>query len=245
MKIIATDYDGTLNHNGITDEKRRAISKWREEGNLFCVVSGRGYNSLLDVIKDKKFEYDFLLCCNGAVVCDKEGNVLRESRRDGAVARSFINKIFTWGCPFAAVEKDSPFMVRASENDCETGEYTLQNMPDVVYFNQISTMLRDDEEAAVIVEKINSEYSGILNPLQNGRCIDIVPYGMDKAKGIYCLLELVGGEYSDVITVGDNINDKAMIAEFRSYAMENGVDLIKSLADYVISDITELIEREI
>ena len=136
-------------------------------------------------------------------------------------------------------------MVRASENDCEAGEYTLQNMPDVVYFNQISTMLRDDEEAAVIVEKINSEYSGILNPLQNGRCIDIVPYGMDKAKGIYCLLELVGGEYSDVITVGDNINDKAMIAEFRSYAMENGVDIIKSLADYVISDITELIEREI
>ncbi len=87
--------------------------------------------------------------------------------------------------------------------------------------------------------------AGTFNPLQNGRCIDIVPVGMDKAQGIYSLLELVGGQYSDVIAVGDNINDKAMIAEFRSYAMENGVESIKALADYIITDITELIEREI
>ena len=29
MKIIATDYDGTLNHNGIDDKKRSAIMEWR------------------------------------------------------------------------------------------------------------------------------------------------------------------------------------------------------------------------
>ena len=29
MKIIATDYDGTLNHGGIDDRKRNAIKKWR------------------------------------------------------------------------------------------------------------------------------------------------------------------------------------------------------------------------
>jgi hydroxymethylpyrimidine pyrophosphatase-like HAD family hydrolase len=68
---------------------------------------------------------------------------------------------------------------------------------------------------------------------------------MDKAKGIYRLIDLLGAKYEDVISVGDNINDKDMIKEFRSYAMENAVPLIKELADYETSGITELIEREL
>ena len=68
---------------------------------------------------------------------------------------------------------------------------------------------------------------------------------MDKAKGIYLLMDILGAEYDDVIAVGDNINDRAMIEEFRSYAMKNGVDAIKELADYTVSSVTELIEKEI
>ena len=136
-------------------------------------------------------------------------------------------------------------MVRALKDDCKADEFTLTDMPEILYFNQISTMLETTEEASEIVDKINTDYSDVLNPLQNGTCIDIVPLGIDKAQGIYGLLELVGGQYSDVIAVGDNINDRAMIAEFRSYAMENGVESIKILANYIISDITDLIEKEI
>jgi hydroxymethylpyrimidine pyrophosphatase-like HAD family hydrolase len=68
---------------------------------------------------------------------------------------------------------------------------------------------------------------------------------MNKARGLYILAEHLGAEYDDIIAVGDNVNDRDMIAEFRSYAMENGVDSIKALADYVISDVTELIEKEL
>ena len=41
------------------------------------------------------------------------------------------------------------------------------------------------------------------------------------------LMELVGASYDDVITVGDNVNDYDMIKEFKSYAMESGVQSIK------------------
>ena len=67
---------------------------------------------------------------------------------------------------------------------------------------------------------------------------------MNKAKGLYDYLELVAGKYEDMITVGDNINDADMIREFRSYAMANGVDEIKRLADEIVSDVTELLEKE-
>ena len=66
-----------------------------------------------------------------------------------------------------------------------------------------------------------------------------------KTSAIYKLLEIVGAKYEDVITVGDNYNDADMIREFRSYAMDNAVPLIKELADATVPSVTELIYREL
>lgn len=244
MKIIATDYDGTLNHNGIDDKKRLAIKQWRSVGNLFGVVSGRGIKSLLEVIEDKDFEYDFLIANNGAIIFDKELNILAETRCDGSYAVPLIADLFEWGCTYANIDKEVAVPVRSDEKACEEGECTLEALPTITYFNQISTWLNTAEEAAVVVKKINGKYKNVLNPLQNGTCIDIVPASVNKAQGIYALLDVVGGKYEDVISVGDNINDTHMIAEFRSYAMANGVESIRMLADEITEGITELIHKE-
>lgn len=245
MKIIATDYDGTLNHNGITDEKRAAISEWRRAGNLFGVISGRGIKSLLEVIEGKDFEYDFLVANNGAIIFDNELNILSETRCDGAIAKPLITDLFNWNCPFANIDKDEPIMIRSKAEDCKDGECVLEDLPEVTYFNQISTWLGDKDKASAVVDKINEKYGDVLNPLQNGDCIDIVPVSVNKARGIYALLDVLGGKYEDVISVGDNINDTHMIAEFRSYAMANGVDSIKALANEITEGITELIYKEL
>ena len=245
MKIIATDFDGTLNHNGIDNKKREAISLWRKSGNLFGIVTGRGVRSIYEVINDKNFEYDFIICNNGAVICDADLNILAESRCEGEIAVPFIKTLFEWGCPFANIDKDTSVMIRNVGYEPEEGEYTIKTVPQIDYFNQINTYLETEEEASFIVKKIQNTYGEYFNPLQNGGCIDIPPKGVDKAFGVYSLLKLVGGSYKDVITVGDNYNDKDMIREFRSYAMQNGVDYIKELADDITSGITELIEKEI
>lgn len=245
MKIIATDYDGTLNHNGIDNEKRQAISEWRKAGNLFGVVSGRGIKSLLEVIEDKCFEYDFLIVNNGAIVFDNNNKILKEYRCNGKVAKPFIEDLFSWDCPFANIDKEISIMVRAENELCAEGEIYIKDLPEIDYFNQINTMLDTYEDAQNVVEKIKEKYSDVLNPLQNGNCIDITPAGVNKASGIYSLMEFVGGKYEDIIAVGDNINDKDMIAEFKSYAMENGIALIKEMADYITTGITELINKEL
>ena len=246
MKIIATDYDGTLNHNGFDESKLNAISQWRKKGNLFGIVSGRGVASIKDILSDKEFEYDYVIANNGAVICDADFNILVSHLCDGSICKDFINDLFGWGCSFVNVDSSVFFSVHKSAEDCEDeDEFTLHNMPEVSSFNQLSVALKDFTEAEAVVKKINSKYGNAFNPLQNGNCIDIVSIGVDKATGIYEYLKLVNGKYGDVITVGDNVNDEAMIKEFRSYAMESGYDYIKSIADYVTSGITELIEREI
>ena len=117
-------------------------------------------------------------------------------------------------------------------------------MPEISYFNQISTALPDYETAEKVTAIVKEKFGNLLNPMQNGTCIDIVKADVDKAKGIYLLLDILGAKKENVITVGDNINDKAMIKEFRSYAMENGVESIKALADGTVSSVTQLLAIE-
>lgn len=244
MKIIASDYDGTFNRNGITEYKKEKLSEWRNSGNLFGIISGRGYPSLMECIQSHPFEYDFLVCNNGGVIYNTDGKIMFEARCDGENARPFIEDLFLWGCPFACIDKDIPIRVVNTADPIDDDEIYFSDLPEIEYFNQISTELKTVEDAAEVVKKIEGKYSNILTPLQNGNCIDIVPAGVNKAQGLYSLLEVIGGSYEDIIAVGDDINDTHMIAEFRSYAMENGVDSIKELADYIVKDITEVMIKE-
>lgn len=246
MKIIGSDYDGTLNHGGIDDVKRNAIEKWRDAGNVFALISGRGPANVMKIYNEKQFGCDYLIANNGAVILKPDGTVVCDTRCDGKLTIPLLNLLFENGCPWGDIETAFECKVYADKNDCtDDGEYILSNMPTVEYFNQISTALPDFETAEKVTELIRERFGNELNPLQNGICIDIVRSDMNKAKGLYLLMDILGAEYDDIIAVGDNVNDRAMIEEFRSYAMENGVDAIKQLADYTVSSVTELIEKEL
>ena len=245
MKIIASDYDGTLNHGGIDDKKRETIKKWREKGNKFGIVSGRMPDDLLKIYKKDELDLDFLLACNGAVILTTDGKIIKDDRIDGEILRPFLDFLFSLGADWATIHCKRSYVIDENDNDRLPDEFTRKTLPELKYFNQVSTILEDEEEALMVTNAIKEKYGDILNPLQNGRCIDIVSSRINKAKGLYDYLEIVGGKYEDMITVGDNINDTHMIKEFRSYAMANGVQSIKDIADYVTESVIELIEKEL
>lgn len=246
MKIIGSDYDGTLNHNGIDDKKKKALERWRNEGNIFALISGRGINSVLELYNEKQFPCDYLIANNGAVIMKTDGTVISDIRCDSSLTVPLLKLLFEKGCPWGQIQTSFSCRVYADSKDCEDDdEYTLENMPEIPYFNQINTALPDFESAAKVAACIREHFGDKLTPLQNGVCIDIVRADVNKARGLYTLMEYLGAKYDDIIAVGDNINDADMIREFKSYAMENGVDSVKELADYITPGITELIEKEL
>jgi hydroxymethylpyrimidine pyrophosphatase-like HAD family hydrolase len=89
------------------------------------------------------------------------------------------------------------------------------------------------------------KYGHILNPLQNGTCIDIPHVTVNKTQGLLRVAEHFGVPCENVIAVGDNVNDTDMIRDFYSYAMERGVDSIKKLADATTETVAELIRNEL
>ena len=251
MKIIGSDYDGTLNRGGINETKLAAIKKWRGAGNKFGIVSGRGWNFRTYLQESvPRLKVDFFAACNGGYIMDESGAVIYEARCNAVSLSEFVADLFDFGCKFAHVNYEQYICVVANKGDIpsyvsEDDACLLNKCPRVDYFNQISVVLPSVEESSAVVEKINNKYSKWLNPLQNGMCIDIVPVGVNKAQGMYRVMEFFGCSHEDVITVGDNINDVDMIREFHSYAMENGVEEIKRISDGVVSDVTELIEKEL
>lgn len=246
MRIIGSDYDGTLNYGGMDDVKKAAIEKWRDAGNLFALVSGRGPDGVLELYEEHRFGCDYLVANNGAVILKTDGTVVCQTECDGKMAAPLVKHLFGNGCTWAHVQTKFECRVFADEKDCtEEWHYTLETMPEIPYFTQINTQLPTFELSAEVTASVREAFGDRLNPLQNGECLDIIRVDMNKAKGLYRLAELVGAAKEDIIAVGDNINDTDMIAEFRSYAMENGVDSIKALADFITPSVTALIEKEL
>ena len=80
MKILASDYDGTLNVQGVVSKENiEAIAAWRAAGNLFGVVSGRNLGSIKKFVDKDGVPYDYMVGCNGSVMTDAQGNRLPKS----------------------------------------------------------------------------------------------------------------------------------------------------------------------
>ena len=245
MKIIASDYDGTLNEGGMDEEKRLAIRKWQEAGNLFGIVSGRGIGNILGLAKEDEIECDFFIGDNDASIAKGDGEILSEATCEGNVAREIVEYFFSVGCNWCWVRPYPECIVLPDGEASHPWEYSLATLPHIDKFTQISAAFPKIEMAEAASVELTDRYGDILNILQNGHCIDIVRRDVNKAVGIYKLIDAVGAKYEDIITVGDNYNDADMIREFNSYAMDNAVPLIKELANDTTPSVTALIYKEL
>ena len=251
MKILGSDFDGTLTHK-LGAETFAAIRAWREAGNRFGIVSGRGTSFFFELRKRyPELEMDFFVGYNGAAILDGDGTLLYEKRYTEVPAEKLMKDLLDLGCPCAFYLGDRFYCVVGDRKDIpdwiskEDGRFP-EELPVLPYFVQISTLCPEGEsKAAEVVEKIRETYGNTLNPLQNGICIDIVPPGINKTTGLLRIAEHFGASCENVIAVGDNVNDTDMIRDFYSYAMERGVDSIKKLADHTTETVAALIRNEL
>ena len=251
MKILGSDFDGTLNYK-LGEDTFSAIHEWRAAGNKFGIVSGRSAD-FMGALKEQypKLELDFFVGYNGGAIVDGEGVYLYEKRYDEVSSLKLIADLLAWDCPFAFYNGEGFYCVVPHDGVkpswvAEKDVKDPSALPLLPYFIQISTELPHDEaKAAATVEKIREAYGERLNPLQNGTCIDIVPPSINKTTGLLRVAEHFDVTKEDVIAVGDNVNDTDMIRDFFSYAMKRGVDSIKALANDTTETVADLIRKEL
>ena len=99
MKILASDYDGTLRTEELVDiNDVHAIHEFRAAGNMFGLVTGRSMESIQTEIQKNKIEFDFIVANNGGVIYDRDFQRLQVLYMDFNKALDIIAYIKTLDC---------------------------------------------------------------------------------------------------------------------------------------------------
>lgn len=223
MKIIASDFDGTLYRNHlISDRDREAIRRWQAAGNLFGLVTGRG-EEIREDAAELGVILDFTIAHNGAVILDRDGVLLREDSFDAAIAKDYYD--------FAYNESGFSFQYGKPETDHLVGRKT-----------QIELLLHNSEDARALCEQINARFGDRLNSFTNGVWINTVAVGTSKASGIANFAALCGVSRENIFAVGDSYNDLSMLEAYDGYVVASAGDGMKQLIPNVCDDIAHLTE---
>lgn len=236
MKIIASDFDGTLNYNGrISNEDKEAISRFRAKGNKFGVVTGRDVELSSWIRQGDGFEFDFIISCTGAVIRDGEGSFIyiKKGRVD-TFFDEMIKKALQLKCGFFAVgDVFTKIYVDV------LGKYPC-DISMLKEFTHSNCCFPNDELAQEFLEYVQSNFSDKISAYRNGWSVDMPPKDTSKVSGIYEYAKRF--DNPEIYTVGDNVNDLPMIKEFCGFAVSNAVDALKKEAKHQCNRICDMIE---
>ena len=248
MRIAVSDYDGTIaNRQGLLGDVVPAIKRWRGEGNVFGIATGRDLPMTLTETVKWGIEYDFLVCINGAALYD-ENNALLEAKllpndlperlmRHPAGMASFHYQLSgleglrvlaregSWfpklGIPYQAVSFDQAVATKD--------------------LGQISFAYASAEECAKWHDMLVEDFGGAIAAHPNKTTIDINVAGVDKAAGIEEIVRRRGWGGSEVLTIGDGGNDVGMIEKFGGFTVPGAEPFIEKLATRVFANVPEML----
>ena len=247
IKIAITDYDGTLKDlkaGEVPKSNVEAIHKWRKAGNKFGIATGRNLNLLELEIKNYDITLDFIICVNGAVIIDKDKNIIHSVRIKPEIMKNFVK------LP----------MVNNSENPmivfCERYAFSIRPYPEMpielvpeISFEEV--VQREDvvqfgikfktyEEPLKAKEELSKEFP-MLGGNPNRNFLDINISGVNKKYGVSKLLELMNWQECPVFVIGDDNNDLPMIQHFKGYTVKTAAPFMQEAANKVYNSVGDML----
>ncbi|MBE6715163.1 MAG: HAD family phosphatase [Ruminococcaceae bacterium] len=247
--LLASDFDNTIcfwsDIGRIYDEDRRAIRRFREAGNKFVVVSGRSYNSAIEVFNEMDFhDMDLFVLMSGAYCAYPDETPVYDIR----ISTESLSEL----CEFFRSVKGRylgldigklSLSVDIGGDEQPMDTISLEEAMKYPTYTSINVGFGSREEAAEVTRKLEKGYAHIITPLQNNRAIDMPPAGMDKAVAVGRVAKMYGIENEKIYTVGDNYNDMRMLSAYHGNAMANGPEAVWQSAERKVYRISEVIDR--
>lgn len=213
MKLLVSDYDGTLNpYIGDIQSNLNEIKKFCDRGNIFMISTGRSFESIKKEINKHNIKYDYLSCNDGSVLFDKYDNLLYVQYLNIKLLNKLVEDINS----IDIIKKYNKYGIYGKIENGDTVELELK-----VPFLNIKPAI-----------ELLEEYPCFAHDIYPGR-IYIKKHG-GKSKTINYLLKK--HNIQDVYTVGDSTNDIEMLREFKGFKMYTGtINLIKNDIKPIIS----------
>lgn len=228
-RLLALDMDGTLlNHEQkISTENREWIAKAREAGVTVCLATGRGYEGLLPFAEELQLDSP-IVAVNGGELWLRPGELHK---------RHLFNADDVSRMHALALKYDARFYAHAVD-----GTYDIENWTDRVEAHEWMKCgySSGSLEALAAIRQQLLDWGGCEPTNSHPYNIEVNPEGISKARGLNEVCRLLGIQMSEIVAVGDSLNDIEMIrAAGFGVAMGNAQDAVKEAADAVTLTNTE------
>lgn len=247
MKIAVTDFDGTLKpfDDRIPPSTIDAIHQWRAAGNKFGIATGRELTMLNHDLRHYDITTDFLICVNGAVIFDKDRNVLQSIRIARPLKEHLLSMPLIADTNHAMIcfcERRS-FSLRSDSDYVPTEIAPPISWTDVIERDdvvQFGIKFPNEEEATAAREVIEHEMPQ-LRGNQNRIYLDINVRPVDKKFGVENLIRLMDWSNDEIHVIGDDRNDLPMIVGFNGYTVTRAADFMHQAARKVYDSVGDML----
>ncbi|REB05556.1 HAD family phosphatase [Sporosarcina sp. BI001-red] len=243
-KLVAIDLDGTLltDELEITPDTITAIQQVIESGVIVTLATGRMFPSAKKFAEQLRLNVP-LITYQGAVIKDVEEKKIWFERSVSHVISKRLIEFAQEHHVHVQVYQDDVVYV-AEDNDKIQGYARESNVPYTVvddlsgladkgftkvlfigepkYLDRLQIELHGEFGSDAHIAKSKPHYLEVTNPEAN------------KGTALLYLAEQFGIQQSEIIGIGDNHNDVELITSAGlGVVMGNGVDALKSIADYI------------
>ena len=246
--ILFCDFDGTLHRAGMDDEFDQnldAIKRWREAGNKFVLITGRGLASIKRIFP-RVVEYtDYLICDNGSVCYDENGVTLFEI----FLKREIVDEILSYIRSIPEGKEVESIIYCGGEEFGETKDE----------MTKLRLCTRENDLADTIGRMLENHFRGKpvlffpghnitppVNPFVkyvHHSLVDVAPEEAGKDRALGRVAALFPDEPS--YAVGDGLNDYDMLAAYDGFVMDSAwpemVEKFKE--DHRVPSVHALIKR--
>ena len=270
-KMLASDLDGTLLFKGkVSDENKKALKKFKTNGGIFSLSTGRAYNEIENIIKEMDIRPDYFILNNGALILDDKAEIIHKSDLDYKATKeilAYIKKytdmvsIQTGFKSYAIVSKITKLKIKIRMM-IKNLLYGLNHKDERVYVkdideiedvkNQTFTLMAANfnkypvEEIQKVADYINNNYGEYVECYRNTIFLDIVPKGCSKGHGVKCVSEIVDLHMDDVYTIGDSWNDDSMFQVTKnSFTFTYAEEGLQKKTTHVVETVAQCIDKYI
>ena len=247
-EIIVLDLDGTLTNDEkiITPKTKEALMEMQRRGKRVVLASGRptqGVSHLTNELELNRYE-GYVLSYNGGMIIDwKTGETifsrllpLESNRRIIELAAENGVNILTYEGDhiITATPEDQYAQLESRVNHMEIRQ--VEDMAGHMDFQVPKyLMLADGDYMASVEPKVQEALGEGFSVYRSAPFfLEILPMGIDKAKSLARMLEVLGLTRENMIACGDGYNDLSMIQYAGlGVAMANAVPPVLEAADFV------------
>ena len=229
MKLLVSDYDLTLN---VMDYDVRfnlyAINKFRKNGNMFFLNTGRSYESIKREINKYRINYDYLGCCDGNLVLNRNNDIVYCNN----LSKSILSEI-------NSLRDEFDFKVNEVCYKNNVLEYEIRVIENEIFDRNL-------REIAIKNDLLVSKFT--IPVIKNYKFRKISIYFLydkkiNKSYATDYISKLENIEKCDIFTIGDNHNDYEMIRDYNGYTFTWGKKEVKDVSDGKVLSVASLVKK--